>query len=157
MAESLLIRSFRDSHSTFLARCCPCGGGGLMGTMLRFLRRNRYFLIFSLLLLFCGGMVLRQMAANQSAHVDLRESFILLQTKGYKAEAQRLFQRLLAELEELSSRALTEDFQRTLTLVDPARQDPENLIWKYHWTVSNELEKRSESSLAKALKLAHGP
>jgi hypothetical protein len=102
-------------------------------------------------------MVLRQMAANQSAHADLRESFILLQTKGYKAEAQRLFQRLLAKLERLPNQALVEDFQRTRTLVDPTRQDQENLIWKYHWTVSNELEKRSESTLARALKLAHEP
>ena len=124
---------------------------------MHFLRRNRYFLIFSVLLLFCGVMVLRQIEANQSAHADLREAFILLQTKGYKNEAQRLFQRLLANLESLPSKALTEDFQRTLTLVDPAKQDAENLIWKYHWTVSNELEKRSESTLAKALKIAHEP
>ena len=124
---------------------------------MRFLRRNRYFLIFSVLLLFCGMMVLRQLETNQSAHTDLREAFILLQTKGYKNEAQRLFQRLLSELEELPNKALTEDFQRTLTLIDPAKQDADNLIWKYHWTVSNELEKRSESTLAKALKLAHEP
>ena len=124
---------------------------------MRFLRRNRYFLIFSVLLLFCGVMVLQQIEANQSAHTDLREAFILLQTKSYKDEAQRLFQRLLADLEGLPNKALTEDFQRTLTLVDPTKQDPENLIWKYHWTVSNELEKRSESILARALKLAHEP
>lgn len=124
---------------------------------MRFLRRNRYFLIFAALLLSCGVMVLRQMAANQSAHADLREAFVLLQTKGYKNEAQRLFQRLLAELEQLPNKALVEDFQRTLMLVDAAKQDSENLIWKYHWTVSNELEKRSESTLAKALKLAHEP
>jgi hypothetical protein len=124
---------------------------------MRFLRRNRYFLIFAALLLFCGMMVLRQMASNQSAHVDLREAFILLQAKGYKNEAQRLFQRLLAELERLPDKILTEDFQRTQMLVDPAKQDPENLVWKYHWTVSNELEKRSESTLARALKLAHAP
>src|SRR6266511_475569 len=122
---------------------------------MRFLRRNRYFLIFSALLLFCGVMVVRQFEANRSAHADLREAFILLQSKGYKTEAQRLLQRLLAELEQLSNKALTEDFQRTLALVDPARKDPENLIWKYHWTLSNELEKRSESTLARALHLAH--
>jgi hypothetical protein len=124
---------------------------------MRFLRRNRYFLTFSVLLLFCGLMVLRQIENNQSAHTDLREAFILLQTKGYKNEAQRLFQRLLGDLEDLPNKALAEDFQRTLTLVDPSKQDPENLIWKYHWTVSNEMEKRSESTLARALKLAHEP
>jgi hypothetical protein len=121
-----------------------------------FLRRNRHFLIFAALLLCCGVMVLRQTLANQSAHVDLREAFILLHAKGYRNEAQRLFQRLLADLERLPNKTLAEDFQRTLLLVDPAKQDPENLVWKYHWTVSNELEKRSESTLARALKLAHG-
>ena len=124
---------------------------------MRFFRRNRYFLIFAALLSFCGVMVLRQVAANQFAHADLRESFILLQTKGYKSEAQRLFQRLLADLERLPNKALVEDYQRTLTLVDPTKQDSENLIWKYHWTVNNELEKRSESALARALKLARDP
>jgi len=124
---------------------------------MRFLRRNRYFLIFSALLLFCGVMVVRQFEANRSAHADLREAFILLQSKGYKTEAQRLLQRLLAELEQLSNKALAEDFQRTLALVDPSRKDPENLIWKYHWTLSNELEKRSESTLARALHLANEP
>jgi hypothetical protein len=124
---------------------------------MRFLRRNRYFLIFAALLLVCGTMVVQQMVANQSAHADLRESFILLQTKGYKNEAQRLFQRLLADLERLPNKSLVEDYQRTLTLVDPAKQDAENLIWKYHWTVSNELERRSESALARALKLAQEP
>lgn len=124
---------------------------------MRFLRRNRYFLIFAALLLVCGTMVVQQMVANQSAHADLRESFILLQTKGYKNEAQRLFQRLLADLERLPNKSLVEDYQRTLTLVDPTKQDAENLIWKYHWTVSNELERRSESALARALKLAQEP
>ena len=84
---------------------------------MRLLRRHRYFLIFSGLLLLCGVMVIRQIAANQSAHVELREAFILLQSKGYKNEAQRLFQRLLAELEHLPNKNLMEDFQRTLTLV----------------------------------------
>ena len=102
-------------------------------------------------------MVLRQMAANQSAHVELREAFILLNAKGYKNEAQHLFQKLLAELEQLPNSVVMQDYQRTLTLVDPATSQPENLVWKYHWTVSNELEKRSESTLTKALKLAHEP
>jgi hypothetical protein len=122
---------------------------------MRFVRRNRSFLLFAILLLFCGVMVLRQMEANRSAHADLREAFILLQTKGHKTEAQHLFQRLLADLQTLSNKALIEDYQRTVMLVDPGKQDPENPIWKYHWTVSNELEKRARGRLAQALKLAH--
>ena len=99
-------------------------------------------------------MVVRQVVANQSRHVELREAFILLHSRGYQPQAERLYQRLLVELEHLPSKLLLDDFQRTLTLVDPARQEPDNLVWEYHWTVSNELEKRSEASLERALKLA---
>src|SRR5438093_13589114 len=106
---------------------------------MRLLRRHRYFLMFSAVMLFCGVMVIRQMAANQSAHVELREAFILLQSKGYKPEAQRLFQRLLATLEHLPNKSLIEDFQRTQALVDANPSQPDNLLWKYHRTASNDL------------------
>ena len=124
---------------------------------MRFLRRYRYFLIFTVLLLACSLMVVRQFILNQSRHIELREAFILLHAKGHKNEAQRLFQKLLAELEDLSNGVVMQDYQRTLMLVDPATPQPDNLVWKYHWTVSQELEKRSESTLAKAVKIAHEP
>jgi hypothetical protein len=122
-----------------------------------FLRRYRHFLLFTLLLAVCSGLFVRQVFLNQSRHEELREAFILLHAKGYTNETQRLFQKLLGELEHLSDRLVVEDYQRTLTLVDPARHDQGNLVWRYHWTVSQELEKRSEGSLARALKLAHEP
>src|SRR5437660_7663800 len=121
---------------------------------MRFFRGNRFALIFFLLLIFCGAMVVRQFMVNQSRHVELREYFILLHSKGYKPEAERLFKRLLRELEGLPNKALMDDYQRTLMLVDPATQQPDNLIWRYHWTVSNELDKRSDSTLLRALKMA---
>jgi hypothetical protein len=99
-------------------------------------------------------MVVRQMSMNQSKHLELREAFILLYSRGYQPEAQRLYQRLLTEMERLPDKTLYEDFQRTLTLVNPSLQQPDNMIWEYHWTVSNELEKRSEANLERALKLA---
>ena len=102
-------------------------------------------------------MVVRQISMNQSKHLELREAFILLNSRGYKPQAERLYQTLLAEMEKLPDRVLFEDFQRTLTLVDPYRDEPENLVWEYHWTVSNELEKRSAASLQRALKLAEKP
>lgn len=120
-----------------------------------FIRRNRVFLAFATVLVLSSIMVLLQIQANQSKHVELREAFILLETKGYRPEAQRLYQRLLIELEHLPDRALLDDFERTLTLVDPSQHQPDNLIWKYHWTVSNEMEKRSHSALQHALKMAH--
>ena len=124
---------------------------------MRFLRQNRFVLAFFALLIFCSVMVIRQLDAHQSKHVELREAFILLHTRGYTNYATRLYQQLLQELPALKNKALLDDFQRTLLLVDPGANQPENLVWKYHWTVSNELEKRSEASLQKALKLAEAP
>ena len=121
---------------------------------MRFLRHYRFALSFLALLLFCSIMVIQQFKTNYSRHVEVREAFILLFTKGYSKEAQRLYDRLLGDMEKLSSKELLEDFQRTLMIVDPTTRQPQNLIWKYHWTVSNELERRSESTLARALKLA---
>jgi len=120
----------------------------------RFFRGNRFALIFFVLLIFCSAMVVRQFMANQSRHVELREYFILLHSKGYRQQAERLFKRLMRELETLPNKALMDDYQRTLMLVDPAKQDQDNFIWKYHWTVSRELEKRSEGTLQRALKMA---
>jgi len=121
---------------------------------MRFLVECRFVLLFAAVLTFCSVMVLRQTQLNQSAHTELREAFIILQSRGHTNEAERLYNRLLREFQVLSNRDLRDDFQRTLTLVDPAIPQPQNLLWKYHWTVSNELEKRSESSLAHALEIA---
>ena len=121
---------------------------------MRFLLECKFALIFAAVLTFCSVMVLRQARINQTAHSELREAFIILHSRGYTNQEQRLYNRLLRDLQHISNRDLREDFQRTLTLVDPAVQQPQNLLWKYHWTVSNELEKRSESSLARALEIA---
>jgi hypothetical protein len=121
---------------------------------MRFVRQYRSLLVLGFFLGLCSIMVVRQINSNQVRHVELREAFILLQTRGYKPQADRLHQRLLKELDRLPTRLLLDDFQRTLTLVDTTRNQPENLIWVYHWTVSNELEKRSERSLKRALELA---
>jgi hypothetical protein len=119
-----------------------------------YIQQYRSLLLFAGFLIVCSVLVIRQIAMNEDRHVELREAFILLYNKGYRPEAERLYQRLLTDLETLSNGRLLEDFQRTLTLVDPLQDQPENLIWQYHWTVSNEMEKRSESTLRQALKLA---
>ena len=120
-------------------------------------RGNRFALIFFVLLIFSSVMVVLQFMANQSKHVELRENFILLYSKGYPEKAERLYKRLLRELEGLPNKALMDDYQRTFMLVYPATQQPDNLIWKYHLTVRNELVKRSEGTegtLQRALKMA---
>ena len=122
---------------------------------MHFLRHYRFALSFLALLVFCSVMVIQQFKSNYSRHAEMREAFILLFTKGYAVEAQRLYERLLDDTSTLANKELLDDFQRTLMIVDPTAQQPRNLIWKYHWTVSNELERRSESTVARALKLAH--
>ena len=67
---------------------------------------------------------------------------------------KRLYDRLLRDLQEQSIRTIFADYQRTLQLIDPTSSHPENLIWRYHWTLSKELETRNESTLARALKLS---
>ncbi|MBI1176487.1 hypothetical protein GC207_03505 [bacterium] len=118
-------------------------------------RSHRTSLLFALILVISSVLVVRQFGLNRERHVELREAFILLEVKGYRNEAQRLYQRLLGELPTLTNRQLLDDFQRTITLVNPlATNDTENLIWKYHWTVSNEFERRSDKTLERALKMA---
>ena len=97
---------------------------------------------------------IRRLHARETRHTDIREAFILLHTRGYTNEARRLYEKLLDELPTMSNKQINEDFQRTLLLVDPGINQSSNLIWKYHWTVSNEMDKRSESTLIRALKLA---
>ena len=125
---------------------------------MRFVRQYRFILLFFLLLIFCSVMVLRQINAKQSKHVELREAFILLHTRGYTNEAHRIYDKLLLEIPKhtgkLSDKQLLEDFQRTLLLVDPYREQTNNLIWNYHWMLSNELDRRSESTLVRARSLA---
>jgi gamma-glutamylcysteine synthetase len=123
---------------------------------MRFLRQYRFILLFFALLVFCSVMVLKQMSAKQSKHIELREAFILLHTRGETDAAERLYRKLLVSLPKLSQKELLDDFQRTLLLIDP---DPNthqtnNLIWKYHWTVSNEMNRQDESTLKRARALA---
>ena len=121
---------------------------------MRFLLEYKFVLTFAAVLAFCSVMVVREGNIKQTEHIELREAFILLHTRGYKEEAQRLYNRLLRDMQGFSNKELFDDFQRTLMLVDPTTQHPENLIWKYHWTVSNELERREERSLKRAHEIA---
>ena len=121
---------------------------------MRFWHQYRFLLLFLTLLVFCSVMVIHQFNARQTKHVELREAFILLNTRGYTNEAQRLYQKLLMGIPKLSKKELLDDFQRTLLLIDPYAQQTNNMIWKYHWTVSNELDRQDESTLKRARALA---
>jgi hypothetical protein len=94
------------------------------------------------------------MNLKQSRHIEILEAFILLQTGGYTNEADRLYRRLLLDLDKLSNKDLIDDWRRTLMVVDPSANRPEDPIWKYHWTVRKQMEKRGESTIQRARKLA---
>lgn len=96
-------------------------------------------------------MVIYQLDAKRSKHAERRDAFVLLYSRGYTNEAMRLYQRLLLDVGKLPDKELFDDFQRTLTLVDPFSSQTNNLLWSYHWTISNELDRRS----ARMLKRAH--
>ena len=119
-----------------------------------FVRQYRVMLVIMLLLVVGSVLLIQRIHAKQSRHVEIREAFILLHTRGYTNEATRLYEKLLNDLQNLSNKQIMDDFQRTLLLVDPSAYQPSNLLWKYHWTVSNEMDKRSESTLTRALKLS---
>lgn len=121
---------------------------------MNFFRRYRYVLLAMAVLVAASVLIVKRLNTGQSRHAEVREAFILLHTRGYTNQAQRLYEHLLRDLENITNRELMDDFQRTLLVVDPAAHQPDNLIWKYHWTVSNELERRSESTLRRALEIA---
>lgn len=121
---------------------------------MHFLRQHKFVLSFLALLVFCSVMVIRQLDAKKSRHVELREAMILLQTGGYTNQADRIYLRLLGDLERLPNKDLIEDWQRTVILIDPGANQPANSIWRYYWTVRNEMERRGEDAIQRALKLA---
>ncbi len=121
---------------------------------MRLLRQYPFVLSFLLLLVFCSVMVIRGLQARQTKRTELREAMIILQTRGYTNEAVRIYGRLIQEIRDVPNKSLLDDFQRTLLIIDPASKQHSNPIWSYHWVVSNEMERRSESTLARALKLA---
>jgi len=121
---------------------------------MRFVRRYKFVLLFLLLLVPCSYMVAVQKYWNRSKHVELREAFILLSSKGYKEEAQRLYDRLLRDLQTESTDIVMDDYQRTLLLVDPTSSHSESFLWRYQATLGKELDLRNKGPLARALKLA---
>jgi hypothetical protein len=125
---------------------------------MHFLGQHKFVLSFLALLVFCSVMVVWQLDARkskeQSRHVELREAMILLQTGGYTNQADKLYLRLLRDISELSSKTLVEDWQRTVILIDPGTHQPSNAVWRYYWGVRNEMERRSESTIQRALKVA---
>ena len=118
---------------------------------MRFLRRNQYVLCFVAVLVLSSVLVVNQFMANQSAHVERREDFILLHERAETKATERMYQLLIQELPALSDRSLADDLQRTAMLVNPKSSELDNLVWKYYVSVKNELQKRSERRITRVL------
>jgi Tfp pilus assembly protein PilN len=120
---------------------------------MQFLRRHQYLLCFLAVLVLACVMVVRQFAANQSAHIERREDFIFLVQQGKNAD--HLYQVLIQELPEQSEKSLVEDLERTAPLINTnGSEQDDNLILKYHAHVKKTLEEKSEKRLGAGLKRA---
>ena len=124
---------------------------------MQFLRRNQYFLLTLAVLVFSSAMVVQQFLANQSAHAQRLEDFLLLHDRKETQLCERRYQLLVQELPDLNDQALVQDLQRTAMAVDTKTQQLDNLVWKYHVSVRNELKRRSEKRLEAALQRAETP
>lgn len=118
---------------------------------MQFLRRNRYALLTVAVLIFSTVLVIQQYLANESAHTRRVEDFLLLHERGDKESCEHLYQMLVQQLPHLNNRSLVQDLLRTAMEVDPKTQQPDNLVWKYHVSVRNELKHRSEKRLEAVL------
>lgn len=118
-----------------------------------FVRRNRYALLTVAVLIFSSVMVVQQHLANQSVHARQVEDFIFLAERGESQPCEHLYQRLVQQLPRINDHDLVQDLERTAMEVDPKTPQPDNLVWKYHVSVNNELEHRTETRLEAA---SHG-
>ena len=135
----------------FLKQIEPLAWLSLTSRM-RFLRN--FVLGTLVLLVFCSVMTIRQFAIGDSRHVEQREAFLLLVKKGYTQEANEFYERLMLNLQELSDKTLVDDMQRAAMLVDVTKTQTDNLVWRFYWSIHNELEKRAEIRLGKVLEKA---
>src|SRR4051812_41829477 len=103
---------------------------------MRFLRRNKFALPFLALLTTSSVLALRQFLANQSAHVELREDFILLHQQNEPQPAGRLYQILMQQLPRLSDADLIDDLQRVSLLRGTSTLSDDNLLGKFEASVN---------------------
>ena len=118
---------------------------------MRFVKRHRYTLAFCAVVLLCSVLLQWQLIRNESAHVRMREDFILLHQRGHVILSERLYQQLIQRLPRESQTELLADFQRTAMLVNTNKPQLENLVWKYHISLRNELNQRAEKRVARLL------
>ena len=115
---------------------------------MRFFRRNIYPLLFCAVLVLSSVLVVRQYLTNLSAHTERREDFIALQQMGHAKLAEQFYQVLIQTFPKLSDSELWEDAYRTGIVIDLKTPQPQNPVWKYHFSVRKELELRTQRRYA---------
>ena len=121
---------------------------------MQFLRRNRFALLTVAILILSAALVVRQQLANRATHAQHVEDFLLLHEHGAKQPCEHLYQVLVQRLPHSDNQTLVQDLLRTAMVVDAGTPQLDNLVWKYHVSVRNELKRRSEKRMEAALKTA---
>jgi hypothetical protein len=123
-------------------------------SLTRFLWRNRHPLSLLAALAVACFLIVYQFTLNETAHVRLREDFILLEHSAHSAEASHLYQHLVQKLPRLSLGALIDDMERLAMVSGTNALAGESLTAKYHMALRRELEQRSSRRLPAALERA---
>jgi hypothetical protein len=109
---------------------------------MRFIRERKFLLLLVVVLILAAVLAARQYAENQSRHAEMREAFIYLHSRGHNVEAEKLYSKLLWDLDREPTRHLVDDLQRT-SVVAPTNESPvTNILVRFHRTVKRELEAR---------------
>jgi hypothetical protein len=118
---------------------------------MQFLHRNRFAFLTVAVLIFASIMTVQQYFANLSTHTRLVEDFLALHERGEIRPCEHLYEMLVQQLPRIDDHALVDDLQRTAMIVDLKTKQLDNLVWKYHVSVNNELQQRSNKRLAAML------
>jgi hypothetical protein len=119
---------------------------------MQFLRRNRFAILTVAVMGLGCVLVLQQQLTNLSHHSGQVEDFLLLQDRNETKAAEHIYQVLIQRLPHIGDRELVQDLQRTAMVIDVKNPPKENLVWKYYVSVGNELKRRADKRLEKALK-----
>ena len=93
------------------------------------------------MLAFCS-VIIHQVRVNETKRVEVQEAFIVLQTRGYQEEAQRLYNRLLR------------GFPTDANVGRPGHPADDQSYMEISLDVSNELERRQASVITRAHEIA---
>lgn len=102
------------------------------------------------MILFSAVMAVRQFQVNHSRHAEMREALIFLHERGYNVEAQRLYAKLVLNLQSEPTHHLVADLQRTSATAPTNQSASTNVLVRYHLSVKKEVEKRFEQQYIKA-------